>query len=338
MQNTQTDQGTFIARWLKCLLFVLLLFTPVLWGVQNPSPAYAEGNAPPPQPKPSNHVYIPSILLAGTTTAAASPDWLTYLNGYRAMASLPVLIENSSWSSGGENHARYTVKNDILMHNEESNNPWYTPEGMQAAQAGNLMGSYDQAASDRHAVDSWMQAPFHAIGILDPSLQQVGYGSYREGDGGIQMGATLDVLRGLGPIPASVKYPIMWPGNGTTVPLVKFYSESPNPLTSCPGYTVPTGLPIILQVGQGEVSPKVSNFSISQGGTTLESCIFTEETYTNPDGNAQQSGRAILNERDGIVLIPRLPLTPGANYTVSITVNGQNYTWSFSVSPAPVDG
>jgi uncharacterized protein YkwD len=337
VQNRQANQGALLAAWLKYLILVLILSTPVLWGVQNPSPAYAEGDAPPPQPRPTNHVYIPSILLAGATTTAPSPDWLTYLNSYRSMAFLPALIENSSWSTGSQNHARYTVKNDILMHNEDSSNRWFTQEGMAAAQAGNLMGSYDQTASDRHAVDSWMQAPFHAIGILDPSLQQVGYGSYREGDGGIQMGATLDVLRGLGSIPSSVRYPIMWPGNGTTVPLVKFYSESPNPLTSCPNYTVPTGLPIILQVGQGEVSPRVSSFSISQGGTALESCIITEGSYTNPDGTAQESGRAILNERDGIILIPRQPLTPVAAYTVSITVNEQNYTWSFRVSAAPVD-
>jgi hypothetical protein len=32
------------------------------------------------------------------------------------------------------------------------------------------------------------------------------------------------------------------------------------------------------------------------------------------------------------VLIPRQPLTPGLSYTVSITTNGQTYTWSFEVA------
>ncbi|GAH44015.1 unnamed protein product, partial [marine sediment metagenome] len=38
------------------------------------------------------------------------------------------------------------------------------------------------------------------------------------------------------------------------------------------------------------------------------------------------------DSRDAIILIPRNPLTPGASYTVSITVSGQTHTWSFTVS------
>jgi hypothetical protein len=253
------------------------------------------------------------------------------------MAYLPPVREEPGWSNGGQSHSRYTVKNDILMHNEVAGNPWYTPEGLAAAQSGNLMGSYDLNASDRHAIDSWMQAPFHALGILDPALEKVGFGSYREADGGIQMGATLDVLRGLGPVSPSVAYPIMWPGNGATVPLVKFYSETPSPLTSCPGYTSPAGLPITLQIGPGQLSPVVTDYAITQNGTRLESCVFTESTYANPDGNSQNLGRSILNERDAVVLIPRSPLTPGAAYTVSMTVSGQSYTWSFTVATTTVD-
>jgi hypothetical protein len=48
----------------------------------------------------------------------------------------------------------------------------------------------------------------HAVGVLDPGLQQAGYGSCREADGDWQMGATLDVIRELGPIPSPQAFPI----------------------------------------------------------------------------------------------------------------------------------
>jgi len=223
------------------------------------------------------------------------------------------------------------VKNDVLKHSEEPNNPWYTPEGLAAAQSGNLMASSDIEASDRYAVDAWMQAPFHAVGILDPALIKVGFGSYREADGGLQMGATLDILRGLGEIPQAVRYPVMWPTNGATVPIGDHWGEYPDPLTSCPGYRSPSGLPVILQVGSGNLAPVVGSHTFLQGKTPLDHCVFTESTYTNPDKAAQELGRAILDQRDAIVLISREPFIPGASYTVSIEVSGQTYSWSFKM-------
>lgn len=335
MQNRQFNRYFPAVRSLKWFLMILILLAPVFLGMVHPLPASADTDGTETPLKPTTQIYIPSVLLGSAT--APTPDWLTYLNAYRAMAYLPPLTENSAWSTGGEAHSRYTVKNDILMHTEEAGNQWFTQAGMEAAQAGNLMASYNQNASDFHAIDSWMQAPFHAIGILDPALLQVGFGSYREADGGIQMGATLDVLRGLGQIPMGLVYPIMWPGNGTTVPLTKFTSEGPDPLTSCPGYATPSGLPILLQIGPGGSRPAVTGASLSQGGNVVEVCVFTGSTYSNPDRNAQEVGRAILNERDAIVLIPRTPLTPGVSYSVSITANGRAYNWSFSVSASPVD-
>lgn len=61
-----------------------------------------------------------------------------------------------------------------------------------------------------------------------------------------------------------------------------------------------------------------------------EHCVFDETNYTNPDSSAQSLGRSILNSRDAIVIMPREPLVSGARYTVSITVNGTEYTWSFT--------
>ena len=279
----------------------------------------------------NSRVFIPVVMKGDVQEKSSSGNWLAYLNSYRSMAELPPLSENNGWSLGSHHHARYTVKNDVLEHGEDNSNPWYTPEGHAAAQSGNIMASGNLEAGDDYAVEAWMQAPFHAVAILDPALKQVGFGSYREADGGLQMGATLDVLRGLGPVPAGVQYPVAWPADGTSVPLNLYWGEYPDPLSSCPGYAAPSGLPVILQVGPGDRIPEINSHSFKRGSQSLESCIFSESTYVNPDAMAQDLGRAVLAERDAVVLIPREPLTPGATYSVSITVDGQNYRWQFSV-------
>ena len=40
----------------------------------------------------------------------------------------------------------------------------------------------------------------------------------------------------------------------------------------------------------------------------------------------------MLAFRDAIVIIPKRRLERGETYTVSITVNGQPYSWSFTVA------
>lgn len=293
-------------------------------------------------------LYLPLVLktyeapaVEPTPTPSPTPSptptepptgWLGYVNAYRTMASLPAVTENATWSHGDELHAKYMVKNDVMAHTENPSNPWYTDEGLAAAQSSNLFASSSDSATDEQAIDGWMQAPFHAVGVLDPELLQVGYGAYREADGGYQTGAGLDVIRGLGDLPASITFPIPWPGDGTTVGLTQHWGETPDPLTSCPGYSAPSGLPIILQIGPGNLTPDVTAHTFTQGSTSLDHCIFDETDYANSDSSQQSLGRSILNSRDAIVLIPRDPLTPGATYSASITVNGETHTWSFTVA------
>lgn len=316
--------------------FLFLLLLPILWlSPANPSFAsWPQGDF-----TPSDFVYLPSISRDEEPSPTPTPTQpvpvgpVDYVNAYRAMAGVPPVTENTDWSVGDWLHARYMVKNDVIEHSEDPGNPWYTPEGLAAAQASNLVVSSSDSFSDEAAIDGWMVAPFHAIGIIDPALQVIGYGSYREADGGWQTGAGLDVIRGLGSVPPSVTYPIRWPGNGQTVGMTSFPGyESPDPLTSCPGYAAPAGLPIYLQIGNGNQTPAVTDSTFSQGATPLEHCRFDETNYINANSSYQSLGRAILGERDAIVLIPRAPLTPGLSYTVSITVNGQTHTWTFSVS------
>ncbi len=267
------------------------------------------------------------------TEAAPSPAWLSHVNGYRTLAGLPLVAENPTWSDGCWKHARYMVKNDYVGHWEDPGNPWYTPEGAEAAGHSNVAVSSFVDRSDQSAIDWWMQAPFHAVAIVDPELLWVGYGSYREADGGWQMGAALDVSRGRIGSPPSSTFPLYWPSPGMDMPLVAFSGgEYPDPLTSCPGYGPPTGPAILLQLGPGDLTPAVGAHSFSQGGQPLDHCVFDETSYVHPNPSEQNTGRVILDSRDAVVLLPRQPLSPGLAYTVSLTVDGQTYTWTFTVS------
>lgn len=266
---------------------------------------------------------------------------LERVNRYRSQANLPALLDNPNWSYGASRHAYYMVKVNEATNYELTIYPEYSTEGSEAAANSNLLGSADVNFSTDQAIDYWMRSPFQALGILDPELQQSGFGAYREADGGnIQMAAVLDVRRGwVSGVPAGVTYPVRWPASGKTVNLRTYSgSDVPNPLSSpgCAGYQ---GLPILLQVGDGSnsVSFTTANPTLFRnGGSPLMHCVFHEASYVGGSSADTDLGRVLLDTRDAIVLIPKDPLTPGAIYTVAITatVNGTPtpYTWSFSVA------
>jgi len=312
-----------------------------------------DGNVPPNTSPVPVGIVSPSSILSATAAdrriqvAATGTDWLSTVNSRRAEAGLPSVTENVTYSAGDALHARYVVKNDVLVHAEDPSNPWYTSTGDAAGRASNVMGSSSVTMSDQSAVDTWMQGPFHAIGVLDPKLREVGFGSYREAGGALQMGAALDVIRGLSSS-TSVQYPVFWPGPGASVavpnpqycpPGTACYDggESPDPLASC-GYAVPAGLPILLQIGPGNVTPRVTSSSLTTNGVGVEHCVFDETTYTNPDPSMQQLGRAVLQSRNAIVMIPRAPLPTNRTYVASIVTNGTARTWSFGFQGANQGG
>ncbi len=266
--------------------------------------------------------------------ATASTTWLERVNEYRAGAGLLPVGENSDWSYEDMLHARYTVKTDILAHSEDPRNTWTTRGGAAAAHESNVMASSATGTSDEYAIDLWMQGPFHAIGIIDPRLAEAGFGSYREEDGDYQMAAALDVIRGIDwERRAPRGYPVLWPSGQRPMPLTSYIGgEYPDPLTSCAGYAAPTGPAIIVQVGDGGFKPDVTASSFTQGGRELDHCVFDETSYQNPDAEAEALGRAVLDGRDAIVLIPREPLLPGATYGVLIEANGHTYRWGFTVA------
>ena len=291
-------------------------------------------------PAAARPIYLPLIYRWGHPPVwppAPGSTWLEFVNYYRALAFLPPVSEDPALTDGTRKHAHYMILNNVVEPFELSvGRQGYTPEGGVAGANSLLLGSTTSATTDEQALAYWMQGPFHALGILDPALQRTGFGSERNPGGAlIRMAAALNVISGLdqSAVPDGT-YPVMWPYDGMTVYLRTYTqgTDSPEPLTGCPGYLSPTGLPIVIQMGNGSLSTvSVSSSTLMQDTAPVESCVFTENTYLNPDSNLQARGRAVLGARDAVILIPRYPLVAGAKYTVSITANGQFLEWSFTV-------
>ncbi len=267
---------------------------------------------------------LPSITSSPVPPTVGCPpkNWLSRLNFYRATAGLGPVSENVTYSQGDYAHALWMVKNNTIMHGETPGTPYYTAAGDLAGQKSNIAVQSSTSATDTQFIDFWMGAPFHAIAMVDPRLQQTGYGSYREVTTGWQAAAALNVIQG-NPFSGGT-YPVYWPGNGSTVPLRQYSgNEFPDPLQACPGYSGAVGLPVFIQVG-GFVSTTAGPVhSFTGNGTPLAHCVIDSTNSTLAP---------YLTSRGGVIVIPQAPLQPGVLYTVALTVNGVPYTWSFHVS------
>lgn len=294
---------------------------------------------------PAPTATLPPTATPGPVNPPTGGDWRTYLTYYRAAAHLPPLAENAAWSDGAFKHARYLVENDVNTSGEDAALAWYTNEGATAGANSLWQVRGESLWTDVQTLDNWMRWPFHALSILDPALQSMGYGRYSEPDadpGPFHTGAVLDVRRGL--TQPSVAYPVKWPDHNSSVYLASYDGgEQPDPLTSCSGIGLngPAGLPILLQLGAGDVigpdtpRPVVTTHSFKENGAERDHCLFDETTYQNSIASLLDQGRALLAPRDAIVLIPHAPLSPGKSYTVAITAYGQNHTWTFQVVNKP---
>jgi len=274
----------------------------------------------------------------GTTTTTlpgacgSTGTGIEAINFYRGLVGVPAAPENATLSADDAKHAEYMVLNGFIGHTEDPTKPGYTPEGAMAAMNSDVAVSTAPNLPDTWAVDILMSGPFHSIGIIDPLLQETGFGIAHATSGRFQSAAAIDVLSSrLTSLPAGLQYPIFLPAEGKTLPLTVYAgNEAPDPLTACPGYAAPNGFPLEAQLA---ATPMISSHTLMRGGTLLDHCLFDETSYVNPDASLQQLGRAVLGNggRHAVVIIAKQQLAPG-DYTASITDHGQTLTWHFTVT------
>jgi uncharacterized protein YkwD len=303
-----------------------------------PGPAeYAAAAATTAHPMAASTPKPPASPPASSMYASSPMTWLERINFFRSGAGLDPIRDNSQLSAAAAAHANYLLLNfaeDIRSakpmsgsaYEESAGKPGYTQSG--SREAPNLQlewgcSTYDAAQQ----IDHWIAGPFHRIAMLDPYLAEAGYGE-ASGDG-----CWVAALRLPPPTEAVKRYPraIEFPPDGAASALDWAGLEAPDPLTSCPGYERPSGLPLTLQLGR-LVSTNPSAHLLTEDGKPIEHCIFDAPSYLNPDPKAQEYGRWNLRNGSAVVMVPRAPLRPGSRYEASITANGVPYTWSFTAA------
>lgn len=272
---------------------------------------------------------------------AATPggsQWLEQLNRYRSMAGVPALQEDRKLSAAIAAHAHYLILNYAKQiedgdpignggHDEDPSKSGFTAAGRAASFNSQLGWGCGGKADAPAQISQWIAGPFNRFAMLDPSITEVGFGEAHA------KGCWVAGLR-LPPEREEVKayaHAIEFPPAGSTVSLAWNGFEWPNPLAGCPGYTVPAGLPITLQLGR-LVPTRLGVHKLMRDGQPISSCAFDSHSYQNPASDEREYARWELRSSGAVVIIPRAPLQAGSKYTISITADGRPYTWSFNVS------
>jgi hypothetical protein len=279
------------------------------------------------------------VICAGT--ASAAPGWLGVINYYRAATGLKPVADEPAWDAGIENHLTYLVKTPqsyftgqyASAHTENPKSPYYTASG--AKEAGYSDLALGGALTPIEALDTWLTSPFHAFGVLRAQLTEVALA-----DDPHTGYAGLDVIQGLNYLLPGDPNPVLFPGPGSTTDLLSYSgAELPDPLQTCRWTNSPAaGLPLVMQLPQAPSDSLSATLAGPHGtessaGNTL--CVVDAHTFYSTDTVYGPTGREILQDGNGVFLIPRHAFTSG-KYTVTVTQPGQaNITWSFSAT-APV--
>jgi uncharacterized protein YkwD len=262
-------------------------------------------------------------------TSPTSQIWLDTLNAYRSNVGLPAVAYDSLLQNGVDLHAKYLAVTGAIAHSEDPANPLFTESGAKAASQSLVGGWAGRDRTDREVIEDWIIAPFHATHIFEPRLQRAALGVNRNEPGAaLNVAAVLNIIGGIGP-KTKVSEPIVFPGRGTSIPLTIFRTETPDPLTHCPGFTAPAGLPLMAMF---PTMPDNVTASLATGGAPVETCTI-DANYNNPDPERQNVGRTLLAQKHMVIVIPRAPLVAGTEYEATVT-GGQAGTvkWKFSIA------
>ena len=228
---------------------------------------------------------------------------LARLNHYRTLASVPKVQLDYDLSRDCQKHANYLKINSVDLrvvglqaHTEDPHAVGYSAAG---AEAGGSSVIY-QGVTAPEAVDNWMCTLYHRLGLLDPNLLYVGFGS----GGGYQV---MDVVRGRVGLPYAVSGEALCPPPGMPDTPREYKVEIPHPI---PGDEV-LGVPITVEFF-GAVGDNILNVQTQLTDLAADQAV---PCYV------QWPGEPFLREWDLdrlIAIIPKQPLAGGRMYRVTV--------------------
>lgn len=283
------------------------------------------------------------------SAVAPNPPWLAELNRLRAIGGLRPVSDDPQLSRDCYAHAKYLIDSGpadpaqfvnyrtmlgLGAHHENPDSKYYSEAGVNCAQGANLEPGFAHSNDVAWGPDAtkdmdglFYDAPFHRLSLLAAWASTAGFGEY--GTWPRRVGVL--ALRGEGWVGSPL---IRFPTDNSTVIVGSVSTfEVPNPLTSCPGYRLPVGLPITIQLGSG-YRGRLASYSIKGPSGAIETCGFDWNTYQNPNAGVREAARKELRMFGGMILIPRSPLADG-RYSVSVDTKRQRLEWTFAVATQP---
>lgn len=277
------------------------------------------------------------LSLVPTDPLSPAASWLATVNYYRAGSGLDPVTENTGWTAGIAAHLRYLsltpssyfVGQYQSLHTENPASPYYTQAGADQAGASNLIEGFLLSSAQQAIVEGWMAAPFHAIGILRPGLQQSAFAASSSGAG-------LNVISGLTG-PGTITSPILFPGNNEVVGLNSYGGEEPDPREACPGGASGwSGLPLIVMLPDNPTSVPSATMSLNGGaGLTSASnslCVIDSTNYQTSDPVYGPTGAEILQSDHAVFVFARNPLGAG-RWHATLGSGPSAISWVFYVVP-----
>lgn len=247
---------------------------------------------------------------------AASVKMFERLNEIRKSVGLDPVELDDELSRGAQLHAEYLVINEgkketkgLDAHHEVEKLPGYTPEGARAGRASDI--GFGTPPSEM--VDGWNGTFYHRLPLLRANLKKVGVG-YLPG-GKWRHFSVLDVVSGLeGDLPEE-KSIVVYPPDGAKGIPTSFHNELPNPVPS--GKPTDAGFPITVTFYAG--GGRGATATLTGDGKDVPFWLSA------PDAPATD-----FPQQGTICLIPKSHLRSGATYTVGVTCDGWEKTWSFT--------
>jgi hypothetical protein len=269
------------------------------------------------------------VVILLLPSAAAADTGVSQLDRLRDVAGLPPTSADARLAHDARAHADYTVRSRTVTHVQDPSLPYATAAGAAAASRSNvsLLQSGSAPIGWRAMVDQVHRAPFHGLLHLQPGLVRSGTGYTRKHG---YEAVVIDVRGGVDDSLPAARSVIRYPGPGSTTNLRSYAGgETPDPLTPCPGFTAPTGAPLLLAFPRPTTVTDVRITGPS--GKPLTVCWYDADRYTNPDPAARDLGRAVLAEHRGVIAMPRQRLLTGSHRVRVEFEDAAPLTWSFTV-------
>jgi hypothetical protein len=273
---------------------------------------------------------------------SATPTWLDLVNAARTGSGLPAVTDHPAWASAITSHLQYLANTTpslmtgayASMHTENPASPYYSAAGADAASSSNL----DTAVNDTDAINSWLDAPFHAANMLAPDLQQVAFARLPYRNNGIE-NAGLDIWHGRSGS-AAVTSPIVFPGAGTSTPIRLFSGEHPEPVppTCTFASDEQPSLPLIVLLPQqpssdlhATISGPMGSFSTDSGGA----CVISKYNYDpSTDSVYGSGGTSFFQSVPAVFIVAKRPFLEGGVYHATLVNGSQTIAWSFGIDVA----